>query len=37
MTTLPTLKVHMSDKDYCQITTNIFQGYVNDNLQGKPF
>ena len=37
MTTSPISEVPMSDKDYCQIATNIFQGYADDNLEGKPF
>lgn len=37
MTTLLTLKVPISDKNYCNIITNIFQRYTNDNLEDKPF
>lgn len=36
MTILLTLEVIMSDKNYCQIVTNAFQGYANDNFEGKP-
>lgn len=37
MTTLSTSEVPISDKNYCNIVINIFQGYTNDNLEGKPF
>ena len=36
MTILPILKISMSDKNYYQIATNIFQKYTNNNLEGKP-
>ena len=36
MTTSPASEVPMSDKDYCQIATDTFQGYADDNLEGKP-
>lgn len=35
MRTLPISKVIMSDKDYRQIITNGFQGYIDDNLEDK--
>ena len=35
MTTSPASEVPMSDKDYRQIATNTFQGYADDNLEGK--
>ena len=37
MTTSLTSEVIMSNQDYCQITTNIFQKYTDKNLKGKPF
>lgn len=30
-------KILMIDKDNCIITTNIFQGYANENFEGKVF
>lgn len=33
--TLLSSKVAISDKDYCQITTDIFQGYANQDFEGK--
>lgn len=35
MTTLPPLEVAMSNKDYYQITINIFQRYVNKHFESK--
>ena len=35
MTTSPALEGPISDKNYCQIATNTFQGYVEDNLKAK--
>lgn len=37
MTTSLTLEIFISDKNYCQIITNIFQGYADNNLEGKLF
>lgn len=37
MTTLSTLEVLISDKDYYLIATNIFQKYANDNFEIKLF
>ena len=37
MTTSPALEVSMSDKDYSQIATDIFQGYADGNLESNPF
>ena len=36
MTTLPALKIPMSDKNYRQIATDTFQGYADNNLEVKP-
>ena len=35
MTTLSALEIPISDKNYYQIVTNVFQGYADDNLEGK--
>ena len=35
MTTSPASKVPISDKNYRQIAIDIFQGYADDNLEGK--
>ena len=37
MITSPTLQVIITDKDYHQITTNTFQRYADDDLEGKSF
>ena len=34
MTTLSTLQVTLSDKNYCQITINTFQKYVDKDFEG---
>ena len=36
MTASPASEVIMSDKDYRQIATDTFQGYADENLEGKP-
>ena len=36
MTTSPASEVIMSDQDYRQVATNTFQGYADENLEGKP-
>ena len=36
MTTSPASEAIMSDQDYCQIATDTFQGYADENLKGKP-
>lgn len=33
MITLLPLKVIISDKNYCQIVSDIFQGYANENFE----
>ena len=35
MTTSSTLQVIMTDKDYRQIALNMFQGYAEQQLEGK--
>ena len=35
MTTSPALQIIMTDKDYRQIATNMFQGYVDERFEGK--
>ena len=35
MTTSPASQVIMTDKDYRQIATNMFQGYADKDLEGK--
>lgn len=37
MTISPTLQVIISDKDYCQITSNTSYQYANKNLKGEFF
>ena len=35
MTTSPTSQIIMTDKNYNQIDTNMFQGYANERFEGK--
>ena len=35
MTTSSTLQVIITDKNYCQIALNMFQGYAEQQLEGK--
>ena len=37
MTTLPALQLIMPDKNYCQIALDMFQGYAEQELEGKVF
>ena len=37
MTTLSALEIPISDKNYCQILTNIFQGYADNSFESKPY
>ena len=35
MITSPALQIIMTDKNYCQIATDMFQRYANERFKGK--